>query len=139
LRNQFSDFELQTFQNMINQGYKAVDLINSTPLPYGISGGGSNEEDPTRGGPQYAAGGYTRAGRATLHAGEFVMTASTTAAAERAARSNQLSQDALVQLFSGGGKGMTYNDHRRFDTAVSAEDRRAIAEDTQAVLLSMIP
>ena len=44
------------------------------------------------------------------------------------ARSNQMRSDMLV-------KSMTYNDNRRIDTAVSAEDRAALRQDAQQAML----
>ena len=67
------------------------------------------------------------------------MSANTTKAAERII-GGQLSQQALLAAMAGGGggKSITWNDHRRFDGRIGIAERRAIMEDTKAVIYSEI-
>jgi hypothetical protein len=149
LRRQFTQYQYDEFVAMMEAGYAAVNLIKDySNNPYGGYGNNDaywNSGAPAQGGgggsvKKFASGGYTSEGLGYLHDNEFIMDAQATRAAEGAARSN-LTQQALINLFSGGGQGggLVYNDQRRFDTAVSAEDRRAITQDTFALLVNLIP
>jgi hypothetical protein len=90
------------------------------------------------GGPTYANGGYVnQTGRALVHAGEFYLTRETASQAESFAK-GQLSQDTILRMMMGGGGQVTYNDQRQFDSRVSAEDRRAIQQDTVEVLRNLL-
>jgi hypothetical protein len=119
LRQQFNQAMLSDLGAAISAAQRMTQTIMSTaPLPY------------------FQEGGYSSGGAAYLHPGEFVLSANTTRAAEDAARTGRLTQDTLTRLFGGSG-GMTYNDHRSFDSKVSAEDRRAIQSDTRELLLGL--
>jgi hypothetical protein len=138
LRQQLGEAELQVFQAMIDLAYTAYNQIENTALPAvdGEDGGAGSGGT----GAFYQAGGYSKPGKAFFESDrEFVMTRETTSAAERAAKSRHLSQEALVGLFTGGGgQGLTYNDHRRFDTKVSAQEREGIYEDTRSLLIELL-
>jgi len=59
---------------------------------------------------------------------EFVMNNQTTRAAE-SLLGGQLTQERLISALA-GGKRISYHDSRRFDSSVSAADRRMIANET---------
>jgi methyl-accepting chemotaxis protein len=88
--------------------------------------------------PGLASGGYATSGLYELgEAGrEFVMSNSTTRAAERAI-GGQLTQSAILSLL-GNRKTLTYNDNRRIDSRLSPSDRRVIADDTLSILAGAI-
>jgi hypothetical protein len=89
-------------------------------------------------GASHQFGGYANEGDRT-HAGEFVLTSGTTAALERAAKSNKLSQANILQLIGGGGgAAVTYNDHRRIDTRISTADRAAMNQDTRELIEAIL-
>jgi hypothetical protein len=65
---------------------------------------------------------------------EFVLNNRTTRAAE-SALGGSLTQGRLLQaLANGGGKNISYNDHRRIDSRLSASDRRVIVSYTMNAL-----
>lgn len=66
---------------------------------------------------------------------EFVMTNSTTKAAE-SVLGGALTQQRLMAAL--GGKRITYNDSRRIDASLSANQRRQIANDTLSILSGSI-
>lgn len=72
---------------------------------------------------QRAFGGYVNTGSYGLHSGEFVMTASTTKMLESSA-GGRLDQRTIQGMTS-----ITYNDHKRFDSSLSARDRQSIRSD----------
>jgi hypothetical protein len=85
----------------------------------------------------YAVGGYTSKGIAMLHDNEFVMNAKTTAAAETAAK-GVITQEKLISMFSNNGTNFTYEDNRSFNRGLSAEEKVAIRNDTQKILLDAL-
>ena len=90
--------------------------------------------------PARDSGGYMQPGiyRNASGALEFALSPQTTRAAERMAH-GRLTQASILQMMLGGGKGaVTYNDHRRIDGRITAEDRRAIQRDTAALLQGLI-
>jgi hypothetical protein len=74
-----------------------------------------------------ASGGYVNAGMWRMHNNEFVLNAQTTRAAEVAA-GRRLDQQAILNTMGRGGS-VTWLDQRRFDSRLSAEDRRQISQD----------
>lgn len=85
--------------------------------------------------PGRAAGGYVNEGLYKLHDDEYVLNPATVSALERLGGGRRLSQNLILGLARGGGSGsVTYNDHRRFDSRLSAEDRRMIQQDTMSML-----
>ena len=88
--------------------------------------------------PSHKAGGYTQQGLAMLHANEFVLDQETTQSAERIANARRLTQDTVLSLMTGGGGGITWNDHRTFDSSLSTQDRRTINQDTQETILAAL-
>lgn len=68
------------------------------------------------------------------------MSGQTTRAAEQALGS-QLSQDNMLQalsLYGQARQGLSYNDNRRFNSGISAKDRRAIRQDTYDVVSQLM-
>lgn len=137
--------ELAGLTNMMAQGRTIIDAYAN--MDYGSLGafmpGGSGGVNPASFGvnwgsgeniviPQHANGGYTQAGKAMMHAGEFVMTADTTKAAEGIAR-GKLSQDNLVQMLSGRSGGSTIN--QVINSDVSSDTRRQMMDDARRLLL----
>jgi hypothetical protein len=94
--------------------------------------------NPTKNYPLYAGasrdiGGYGSGGMTQMHSGEFVINANTTRALEQVSRS-RLDQATIIEMATGGNKAMTYNDHRRFDSRLSANDRANIRGDLEGIL-----
>ena len=84
-------------------------------------------------------GGYAQRGVYALAQDgrrEFVLSGATTKAAE-AAIGGALSQSNIMRAMSGRGMVTVY-DHRRFDSRLTAEDRRAIQTDTIETLKGLI-
>ncbi len=84
-----------------------------------------------------ATGGYAGAGVYSLgeKGREFVMSSSTTKAAESAI-GGSLSQTAMLRALNKGG--VNYTDNRRFDSRITAEDRQAMRRDTQSLILGLL-
>jgi hypothetical protein len=86
-------------------------------------------------------GGYAEKGTYNLAMNgvrEFIMSGPTTKMAERMIGGTMTQQKLLMQL-AGGGKGnVTLNDHRRFDSSLSMQDRNVIREDTVNLLESVL-
>ena len=69
---------------------------------------------------------------------EFVMSNATTRAAEQVI-GGQLTQESLMRVLSmGDRKSINYQDQRRFNSGMSARDRRAIRNDTQQLLEGLV-
>jgi hypothetical protein len=84
----------------------------------------------------YSSGGYPRGKIVSVNerGQEFIMSASTTRLAEQML-GGRLNQERLIRALSNpGGASVTWNDHRRFDSKLSAEDRRAIRRDGEQML-----
>jgi hypothetical protein len=81
-------------------------------------------------GHSMAIGGYTSAGLYNMHAGEFVSNPATTKALESMV-GGRLTQ---ANILGAGGGSVVWNDNRRFDADVSMSTRKAITEDTIAVI-----
>lgn len=85
-----------------------------------------------------AVGGYVGAGLYRMHAGEFVMSADTTRAAERLAGGGGLDQSRVLGMLAqgqrGAGSGITWNDHRVFEGSISDRERELIRQDTLDIL-----
>lgn len=115
--------------SMVNdwQGYSPQQDINSTNKLLG------NSAYPS----YYDKGGYTKAGPAIVHNGEFVMNAKTTAAAEAAAQGS-LTQEKMIDLFTNGGKSFVYEDKRSFNRGLTAEEKIGIRNDTQKILIDAL-
>lgn len=82
-----------------------------------------------------ASGGYVNSGLWQMHNGEFVMNAATTSLAERLA-GQRLNQNTIMAMLT-GGRGpvsVTWNDQRRFDGKITAEERRMIQQDNLKML-----
>lgn len=68
---------------------------------------------------------------------EFVLAGQTTKAAEQAIGQKLTQENVLAALTQSRG-GLTVYDHRRFDSRLSADDRRAIQADTMETLRNMV-
>lgn len=68
---------------------------------------------------------------------EFVLAGQTTKAAEQAI-GQKLTQENVLAALTQSRAGLTVYDHRRFDSRLSAEDRRAIQADTMETLRNMV-
>jgi hypothetical protein len=115
LLSQFNQAELTDLQSAINAAKSGADTYQTTPLPTI---------------PQYAEGGPVyRTGPVWAHAGEYIENP-----AEAAGRMGGGSA-------AGGRSGTTiiWNDHRTFDSRLSAEDRQLIQRDTVDFVLASIP
>lgn len=100
-------------------------------IKLGMPGGSA----PTQG--SRASGGYVSPGMWQMHANEFVLNARTTRAAEAAA-GRRLDQTTLMRMLGSGGGSVTWNDQRRFDSSLSAGQRREINQDTEELLGSIL-
>jgi hypothetical protein len=94
--------------------------------------GGSGQQGGT-GAPFYDIGGYTKAGPAVVHQGEFVLTAGTTKYAESVAKGN-LTQDKLISLMSSKG-GLEYNDHRAFYRGLDSTEKQQLQRESKQMVL----
>jgi hypothetical protein len=111
---QFNTAQLTNLEDMLQKGedyikvhrQKVDELLGLTPAEQASATTPYTGEDDTRG----RRGGDQSDGAASM------------------ARSNQMRTDMLV-------KSMTYNDNRRIDTAVSAEDKAALRQDAQEAML----
>lgn len=74
-------------------------------------------------------GGYASDSLWRLHKGEFIMNPGTTRAAEQLVGQN-LTQQNLLAALAGGRASVTVNDHRRFDSRISNEERLEIELST---------
>jgi hypothetical protein len=102
----FHQFELDSYKQLLSDAKNYKELM--APGAGGVTSpsDGSGADDPTAS----RRGGDQSDGAASM------------------ARSNQMRTDMLV-------KSMTYNDNRRIDTAVSAEDKAALRQDAQEAML----
>jgi hypothetical protein len=125
LRQQFSAAMLDDLRRAVSAGASGTNLYNQA------SSGGR------------ASGGYVSSGLWRLHDNEFVLNPQTTREAERLAR-GKLSQDSVLAALAGSGAasrnggGVTWNDHRRFDSRLTPEDRQQIRRDTEKILLDAL-
>ena len=94
--------------------------------------------------PGRLSGGYTWPGLFQMSEDgrrEFVLNGDTTQAAESLARGS-LDQRSVLQMMaagaSGGGGSVVYQDQRRFDSRIHAEDRLEIQNDTVQALAAAI-
>jgi len=69
---------------------------------------------------------------------EFVLRGRTTRAAETIIGGRLTQEGILRAMLAGGQKNVTLNDHRRFDSRLSVEDRRAILQDTKQMLSELV-
>lgn len=129
----------QNAERVMKARYHAIILQEATAFMNQLSNayrprsgsGGSTGTAPSR-----AAGGYVNGGLYNLHPNEFVLSPSTTAAAESLIGS-QLSQQSLLMAMSGGGRtSLTLNDARRFDSSIPLAERRAIGEEGAAMAVA---
>jgi hypothetical protein len=118
MRAQMNQTEWSDFQGFLDQASKAANLYTQG----GRAGGG------------YSYGG----GLYNLHPGEFVMSESTTQAAEEMARTNSLTQSTMMGMITNKQQGVVYNDHRSFGSRLTAEDRRDIKTDTLSMLSELM-
>ena len=86
----------------------------------------------------HQSGGYTYEGLSYVHDNEFVMNPNTVRSAENVAK-GKLSQEKVMQMLMNGGGGLTYNDHRTFDSRIPESDRLDIMRETQNMLVKAIP
>jgi len=68
---------------------------------------------------------------------EFVLNNKVTNAAEKII-GGRLTQDSLIAALSSSRSNVNYSDQRRFNSGISAGDRRAIRNDTQTLLEDLI-
>jgi len=125
LKQQFTQAEIDSFEMLATQGREFVYELGKYlyQLRQVVSG-----TDPITGlAPSYDVGGYTKPGPAYVHAGEFVLTAKTTKAVEKVARSNQLTQDSILQAMGGGG--LSYVDNRQFSRGLTADEKITIKQE----------
>lgn len=90
--------------------------------------------------PVKDSGGYAGKGVYALAQNgqtEFVLAGQTTKAAEEVI-GQKLTQENVMAALTRSRAGLTVYDHRRFDSRLSAEDRRAIQNDTMEMLRSMV-
>lgn len=99
---------------------------------------------PTAGGkggiPVKDTGGYAGKGVYALAQNgqtEFVLAGQTTKAAEQAI-GQKLTQENVMAALTRNRGGLTVYDHRRFDSRLSADDRRSIQMDTMETLRNMV-
>lgn len=100
----------------------------------GFLGGNVGGTGRDYGGGGYANGGYTRAGMAMLHNREFVLTPSTTRAAEEAARGS-LTQEKILDLLTQGGNGLQYIDNRQFSRGLAPEEKVSLRQDLEQMIV----
>lgn len=108
----------------------------SLPSADDVSSGGSGHKGSF---PVRDQGGYAQRGLYALAQDgrrEFVLSGATTKAAE-AAIGGALSQSNIMRSMAGRGS-ITVYDHRRFDSRLTAEDRREIQNDTMATLKGLV-
>ena len=128
----------QNAERVMKARYHAIILQEATAFmsqlsnayrPRSGAGGTATGTAPSR-----AAGGYVNGGLYNLHPREFVLSPSTTSAAESLIGS-QLSQQALLMAMSGGGgrASLTLIDSRRFDSSIPLAERRQIEQDGAAL------
>jgi hypothetical protein len=118
LFSDFSSYMIGDMQVLVDGAARLQDYFKGLALP-------------SSGVPSKDMGGYTSPGLYMMH-DEFVLSPSSTRAAEKMMR-GRLNQDNVLAMLSGGGgaANITINDHRRFDSRLSPEDRRAIRQDNE--------
>lgn len=85
--------------------------------------------------PTRHSGGYTDDGLYRMKRREFVLSPSSTAAAESLIGSNLSQQILLSALAGGGNRSLTLNDSRRFDSSLPLAERRAIEQEATNVAI----
>ena len=84
---------------------------------------------------QRASGGYVNKGMYQLHDNEFVLSASTTKAAESVAKSNNLTQDSIISMLTGGNGGMVYNDNREFSRGITLDEKIMLRNELRQMVV----
>jgi len=119
---------MAAFVNGYNQYW---DSVSNAQKGTGTgTGGGSSSTRPSglSGAVRtHAIGGYTMEGLAYLHSNEFVLSPDSTKAAENLAK-GKLSQETIIEMMSGGGKGFEYNDNRQFSRGLTADEKIEIKQ-----------
>lgn len=122
LKQQYWEYQAQALQRYIDQ---AKALTSNLP------GYGQQQHYSGRAGGGYAGAGLYRLGE---EGEEYVLTQATTRSMERMIGGRLTQQRVLALAMMGGGnQSVTYNDHRRFDSKLSASDRRVIQQDTRQI------
>lgn len=85
-------------------------------------------------GPQMATGGYTTAQMYQLHDHEFVLNRRTTESIENVAQ-GRLTQEKVLNLLTGGGGGLVYNDNRQFSRGLSSDERAMLRQELQQIVV----
>ena len=119
--------DVEAFTKAYRESLPSADDVSS-------GGGGHKGRFPVR-----DQGGYAQRGVYALAQDgrrEFVLSGATTKAAE-AAIGGALSQSNIMRAMGGQGT-ITVYDHRRFDSRLTAEDRRAIQADTIQTLKGLV-
>jgi hypothetical protein len=117
----FSGYMVGDMQSLVDGAAQLKDYFKGLSLP-------------SSGVPSRDVGGYTSPGLYMMH-DEFVLSPSSTRAAEKMMRGRLNQENVLAMLAGGGGPAnITINDQRRFDSSLSADDRRSIRQDTEYML-----
>lgn len=88
--------------------------------------------------PSKQVGGYVGGGLYKLHSGEFVLNPGTTSTLEQML-GRKLTQSSVMQLAGASNRtSVVWNDSRRFDSRLGANDRRMITNDTLDLLSSVV-
>ncbi len=127
--------EQKTKRNYYAAMLKDVDAFLKSwreKMPSGSSGSGGLPIRDMGGYADRGVYGLAQDGRR-----EFVLSGNTTRAAEEAIGSS-LSQSSIMRALT-GRNSVTVYDHRRFDSRLTAEDRRTIQADTMETLRELIP
>jgi hypothetical protein len=85
-------------------------------------------------GPQMASGGYTTEQQYQLHDHEFVLNRRTTESVESVAQ-GRLTQEKVLNLLTGGGGGLVYNDNRQFSRGLASDERAMIRQELQQIVI----
>jgi len=85
-------------------------------------------------GPQMATGGYTTDQMYHLHDHEFVLNRHTTESIENVAQ-GRLTQEKVLNLLTGGGGGLVYNDNRQFSRGLSSDERAMLRQELQQIVV----
>ena len=69
-----------------------------------------------------------------LHEHEFVLNRRTTESIESVAQ-GRLTQEKVLNLLTGGGGGLVYNDNRQFSRGLSSDERAMLRQELQQIVV----